>query len=135
MAKKGTLLIVDDNRNILSAVKLLADKYFAKVVTLSSPNSLVSTMISEKPDVLLLDMNFHAGINSGNEGLFWLREVKGKFPHVKVVLFTAYADVNLAVNAMKEGAFDFVVKPWNNEKLIETLLAAFNNSKDKNKKT
>lgn len=135
MAKKGTLLIVDDNRNILSAVKLLADKYFANVVTLSSPNSLVSTMISEKPDVLLLDMNFHAGINSGNEGLFWLREVKGKFPHVKVVLFTAYADVNLAVNAMKEGAFDFVVKPWNNEKLIDTLLAAFKNSKDKNKKT
>lgn len=124
MAKKGTLLIVDDNKNILSAVKLLADGYFAKVVTLSTPTSLLSTMSLEKPDVLLLDMNFHAGINTGNEGLYWLKEVNGKFPHTKVVLFTAYADVDLAVKAMKQGAFDFVVKPWNNDKLIETLMNA-----------
>lgn len=134
MAKKGTLLIVDDNRNILSAVKLLADKIFAKVVTLSSPTTLVSTIITEKPDVLLLDMNFHTGINTGNEGIFWLREVTGKFPHVKVVLFTAYADIDLAVRAMKEGAVDFIVKPWNNEKLVETLLNAFDLSKEKSKK-
>ena len=134
MAKKGTLLIVDDNRNILSAVKLLADKIFAKVVTLSSPTTLVSTIIAEKPDVLLLDMNFHTGINTGNEGIFWLREVTGKFPHVKVVLFTAYADIDLAVRAMKEGAVDFIVKPWNNEKLVETLLNAFDLSKEKSKK-
>ena len=134
MAKKGTLLIVDDNKNILSAVKLLADKIFAKVVTLSSPATLVSTIITEKPDVLLLDMNFHTGINTGNEGLFWLREVTGKFPHVKVVLFTAYADIDLAVRAMKEGAVDFIVKPWNNEKLVETLLNAFELSKEKGKK-
>ena len=134
MAKKGTLLIVDDNKNILSAVKLLADKIFAKVVTLSSPATLVSTIISEKPDVLLLDMNFHTGINTGNEGIFWLREVTSKFPHVKVVLFTAYADIDLAVKAMKEGAVDFIVKPWNNEKLVETLLNAFELSKEKGKK-
>ena len=134
MAKKGTLLIVDDNKNILSAVKLLADKIFAKVVTLSSPTTLVSTIIAEKPDVLLLDMNFHTGINTGNEGIFWLREVTGKFPHVKVVLFTAYADIDLAVRAMKEGAVDFIVKPWNNEKLVETLLNAFDLSKEKSKK-
>ena len=134
MAKKGTLLIVDDNKNILSAVKLLADKIFAKVVTLSSPTTLVSTIISEKPDVLLLDMNFHTGINTGNEGIFWLREVTSKFPHVKVVLFTAYADIDLAVKAMKEGAVDFIVKPWNNEKLVETLLNAFDLSKEKSKK-
>lgn len=134
MAKKGTLLIVDDNRNILSAVKLLADKIFAKVVTLSSPTTLVSTIITEKPDVLLLDMNFHTGINTGNEGIFWLREVTSKFPHVKVVLFTAYADIDLAVKAMKEGAVDFIVKPWNNEKLVETLLNAFEQSKSEGKK-
>lgn len=134
MAKKGTLLIVDDNRNILSAVKLLADKIFAKVITLSSPTTLISTIITEKPDVLLLDMNFHTGINTGNEGIFWLREVASKFSHVKVVLFTAYADIDLAVRAMKEGAVDFIVKPWNNEKLVETLLNAFELSKEKGKK-
>ncbi len=135
MAKKGTLLIVDDNRNILSAVKLLADGYFAKVVTLSSPTTLLSTIAAEQPDVLLLDMNFNAGINTGNEGIFWLKEAKAKFPQLRVVLFTAYADIDLAVKAMKHGASDFVVKPWNNEKLIETLTNALNSCKEKGKKT
>ena len=135
MAKKGTLLIVDDNRNILSAVKLLADGYFAKVVTLSSPTTLLSTIAAEQPDVLLLDMNFNAGINTGNEGIFWLKEAKAKFPQLRVVLFTAYADIDLAVKAMKHGAFDFVVKPWNNEKLIETLMNALNSCKAKGNKT
>ena len=134
MAKRGTLLIVDDNRNILSAVKLLADGHFAKVVTLSSPTTLLSTIAAEQPDVLLLDMNFNAGINSGNEGIFWLKEAKEKFPQLRVVLFTAYADIDLAVRAMKHGAFDFVVKPWDNEKMIETLMNALNSSKDKGKK-
>lgn len=134
MAKRGTLLIVDDNRNILSAVKLLADGYFAKVVTLSSPTTLLSTISSEQPNVVLLDMNFNAGINTGNEGIFWLKEVNAKFPQVKVVLFTAYADVDLAVKAMKHGAFDFVVKPWNNEKLMETLMNALESTKEKGKR-
>lgn len=134
MAKRGTLLIVDDNRNILSAVKLLADGYFAKVMTLSSPTTLLSTISSEQPNVLLLDMNFNAGINTGNEGIFWLKEVNAKFPQVKVVLFTAYADVDLAVKAMKHGAFDFVVKPWNNDKLVETLMNALESTKEKGKK-
>lgn len=134
MAKRGTLLIVDDNRNILSAVRLLADSYFAKVMTLSSPTTLLSTIAAEQPNVLLLDMNFNAGINTGNEGIFWLKEVNAKFPQVKVVLFTAYADIDLAVKAMKHGAFDFVVKPWNNEKLMETLMNAFESTKEKGKK-
>lgn len=134
MAKRGTLLIVDDNRNILSAVKLLADNYFAKVVTLSSPTTLLSTIAVENPDVLLLDMNFHAGINTGNEGIYWLREVNAKYPHVKVVLFTAYADIDLAVNTMKHGAFDFVVKPWNNDRLMETLTNAYLKTIEKGKK-
>lgn len=135
MAKRGTLLIVDDNRNILSAVKLLADNHFAKVVTLSSPVTLLSTVAAESPDVLLLDMNFNAGINTGNEGIYWLKEVNSKFPQVKVVLFTAYADVDLAVRAMKHGAFDFIVKPWNNEKLIETLLNTMEKVKGSRKKS
>lgn len=133
MSKKGKLLIVDDNTNILSAVKMLTENYFEKVTTLDSPKSLVSTIQTESPDVILLDMNFHAGINTGNEGIFWLNEVNNKFPKIKVVLFTAYADIDLAVRAMKDGAYDFIVKPWNNEKLIETLQNAYNEGCEKKK--
>ena len=133
MSKKGKLLIVDDNTNILSAVKMLTENYFEKVTTLDSPKSLISTIQTESPDVILLDMNFHAGINTGNEGIFWLNEVNNKFPKIKVVLFTAYADIDLAVRAMKDGAFDFIVKPWNNEKLIETLQNAYNEGREKKK--
>lgn len=125
MAKQGSILIVDDNKAILSAVKLLADKYFEKVLTLSSPNSLVSTMRTERPDVVLLDMNFNAGINTGNEGIYWLQQILDRYPSTKVVLFTAYADIDLAVKAMKMGAVDFVVKPWDNEKLVATLRNAY----------
>ena len=135
MSKKaGKLLIVDDNRSILSAVKLLCEGVFEDIVTLPSPNSLITTLHKESPDVVLLDMNFHAGITTGNAGLFWLKEVLSKFPETKVVLFTAYADIELAVRAMKEGAFDFVVKPWDNAKLIETLQNAYKAAKGKGKK-
>ncbi len=134
MAKAGKLLIVDDNRSILSAVKLLTESFFEAVLTLPSPNTLISTLQKSAPDVVLLDMNFHAGINTGNEGLYWLKEVLTKFPETKVVLFTAYADIELAVRAMKEGAFDFVVKPWDNAKLIATLQNAYKAAKGKAKK-
>ena len=134
MAKAGKLLIVDDNRSILSAVKLLTESFFEEVLTLPSPNTLISTLQKAAPDVVLLDMNFHAGINTGNEGLYWLKEVLSKFPETKVVLFTAYADIELAVRAMKEGAFDFVVKPWDNAKLIATLQNAYKATKEKAKK-
>ncbi len=136
MGKKiGKLLIVDDNRSILSAVRLLTEGIFAEVVTLPSPNALVTTLHTFTPDVVLLDMNFHAGINTGNEGLFWLKEIQSKSPNTRVVLFTAYADIELAVRAMKEGAFDFVVKPWDNIKLLATLQNAYKASKGKIKKS
>lgn len=125
MAKAGTLLIVDDNRNILSAVRMLAEGCFARVLTLPSPTALISTLRTERPEVVLLDMNFKAGINTGNEGIFWLGEVLKAAPQTKVVLFTAYGDIELAVKAMKHGAFDFVTKPWANEKLVATLTAAY----------
>ena len=131
----GKLLIVDDNRSILSAVRLLCEGVFEEVVTLPSPNALITTLRKSAPDVVLLDMNFHAGIHTGNEGLFWLKEVLAKSPETKVVLFTAYADIELAVRAMKEGAFDFVVKPWDNTKLIETLQNAYKAAKNKGKKS
>ena len=124
MTKKGALLVVDDNKAILDAVSLLGRSVFAKVIALPSPNRIPSQLEQEPIDVVLLDMNFSAGVNSGNEGLYWLKRILESHPDVPVVLFTAYADINLAVTAVKEGAFDFVVKPFENAKLTATLLSA-----------
>lgn len=125
MAKQGTILVVDDNKGILTAVQMLLGTCFEKVITISTPNKIKTTLHNEDVDVVLLDMNFSAGINTGNEGLFWLSEIKKEEPTVQVVLFTAYADIDLAVRGIKEGATDFVVKPWNNAKLLETLKTAY----------
>ena len=127
--KQGTILIVDDNRNILTTVRMLLEPIFANIITIANPNSIPAKLREEHPDVVLLDMNFSSGINSGNEGLFWLREIKSISPKTEVVLFTAYADIQLAVTGIKEGAADFIVKPFDNEKMIGTLLEA----RDKNK--
>lgn len=118
--KQGKLLIVDDNKSILIALKLLLSSYFETVTTLNSPNNLLSTLREENFDVVLLDMNFSAGVNNGNEGLYWLEQLRNAAPYVQVVLFTAYADIDLAVKGIKAGAADFVVKPWDNAKLIAT---------------
>lgn len=126
MAKEGTLLIVDDNSSILDALRMLLERYFAHVLTLPTPNRLATTLREEQIDVILLDMNFTAGINTGNEGIYWLREIHAQRPEIKVVLFTAYADIDLAVRAMRDGAVDFVVKPWDNERLVASLRNAYN---------
>ena len=126
MTKQGTILVVDDNKGILTAVQMLLGTYFEKVITISTPNKIKATLHDENIDVVLLDMNFSAGINTGNEGLFWLSEIKKEDASIQVVLFTAYADIDLAVRGMKEGAADFVVKPWDNAKLLETLKTAYN---------
>ena len=118
---KSKILVVDDNAGIRSALKILLPMRFAEAELIASPKVLMETMRTFKPDVVLLDMNFETDINSGNEGLFWLSELKRDFPEVEVVLFTAYADIALAVEGMKRGAFDFVVKPWDNAKLLATL--------------
>ena len=123
-SKKGKILIVDDNAGIRQALKILLPVHFAEVETLPSPVTLVSTLERFRPDVVLLDMNFNTSINTGNEGLYWAGEIKKMMPEVEVVLFTAYADIQLAVEGMKRGAFDFIVKPWDNEKLVATLTAA-----------
>lgn len=125
MNKQGTLLIVDDNRSILTALQMLLADKFANILTTYNPNTIPTTLRKNDVDVVLLDMNFSSGINSGNEGIFWLREIKKLDNNVQVVLFTAYADIELAVNGIKEGATDFVVKPWDNAKLIATLLSAY----------
>lgn len=121
MKKETDILVVDDNVQVLKAVQMLLALHFDKVSTLADPNRIPYALQAEKPDVVLLDMNFKAGINNGNEGLFWLKEIKKRKPDTEVVLFTAYADIDLAVRGMQEGAFDFVVKPFSNDKLIESL--------------
>ena len=126
MTKQGTILVVDDNKGILTAVQMLLGTCFEKVITISTPNKIKATLHDENIDVVLLDMNFSAGINTGNEGLFWLSEIKNEDASIQVVLFTAYADIDLAVRGIKEGAADFVVKPWDNAKLLETLKTAYN---------
>ena len=123
--KQGRILVVDDNQGIRSALKILLPAHFAQVEIIASPKTLVTTMETFRPDVVLLDMNFYTDINTGNEGLYWAGELKKMYPEVQIVLFTAYADIALAVEGMKRGAFDFIVKPWDNEKLIATLQAAF----------
>ena len=124
MKKRGTLIVVDDNKNILTSLQYLLDGYFDKVLTLGSPVTLPTSIRQYKPEVVLLDMNFSSGQNLGNEGLYWLREIKRISPNTQVVLFTAYADIDLAVRGLKDGATDFVVKPWDNTKLVRTLLDA-----------
>ena len=132
MAKKnGNILIVDDNRGVLTALQLLLKPYFEGIITLPSPVTLPSVLRERSWQVVLLDMNFTSGINTGNEGLYWLHEIKKQCPTLPVVLFTAYADIDLAVRGIKEGATDFVVKPWNNQKLVETLLNAVSASETK----
>ncbi|MBR6464901.1 MAG: sigma-54-dependent Fis family transcriptional regulator [Bacteroidales bacterium] len=123
--KKGKILAVDDNPGIRSALKILLPSHFERVELLASPSSLMSCLRDFRPEVVLLDMNFSAEVNTGNEGLFWLGEIRKAYPQVKVVLFTAYADVELAVEGMKRGAYDFLVKPWENEKLISVLTSAY----------
>lgn len=125
MEKQGTILVVDDNKAILTAVKLLLRSCFEKIITIHTPNLIKQSLQENAVDVILLDMNFSAGINNGNEGLYWLGEIKKSYPTVQVVLFTAYADIELAVKGMKEGANNFIVKPWENQKLIDTLVAAY----------
>ena len=129
--KQGKLLIVDDNKSILIALKLLLSSYFETVITLNSPNNLLSTLREENFDVVLLDMNFSAGVNNGNEGLYWLEQLRNAAPYIQVVLFTAYADIDLAVKGIKAGAADFVVKPWDNAKLIATLQSVYRLSRSR----
>ena len=116
-------------------LQLLLKPYFDKITVLSSPVTLPATLREDTWQAVLLDMNFTSGINTGNEGLYWLHEIKKQYPALPVVLFTAYADIDLAVRGIKEGATDFIVKPWDNGKLVETLLNAAQNAPASGKKT
>jgi len=118
-------LIVDDHNNVLKALLHLLEQDFPSIHTATNPNLIPNLIRDFKIDVVLLDMNYSAGINIGNEGMYWLEQILNSDPDIAVVLITAYGDVELAVKAVKNGATDFVLKPWDNEKLIITLKSAF----------
>jgi two-component system response regulator HydG len=124
--KNGKILVVDDNEDILSAAKLLLKQHVALVRTEKDPARLPALMAEESFDVILLDMNFAKGATGGEEGFAWLRRILAADPHAVVILITAYGDVGMAVRAIKDGATDFILKPWQNEKLLATLAAALN---------
>ena len=119
--KNASILVIDDDVDVLTAVKLLLKTEAKDVYTEKNPENLRNLLSKHKFEVILLDMNFNSSINTGNEGLFWLRKVKEFGSEAAVIMITAYGDIDLAVRSLKEGAADFVVKPWHNEKLIRTI--------------
>lgn len=127
------ILIIDDDEDVLTSARLLLKRHFGQVDTLSQPSELNRILAQNTPDLILLDMNFRKGVNDGREGLYWLKHIKEVSADIQVVLMTAYGEVELAVMAIKEGAFDFVLKPWNNEKLITTVQSALRYYRERKK--
>lgn len=128
--KYGTILIIDDNSSILTALKICLSNTFEKVLTLPRPDTAPTLLQQEQVDLILLDMNFTLGVNSGQEGLLWLRTFRRLHANIPVVLITAYADIQLAIKGLKAGAADFVTKPWDNDELIRSLKDAIDGSQE-----
>lgn len=123
--KEGNIIIIDDDQAVLYTAKLVLKQFFSRVRTLGHPSQLMPILSRETVDVILLDMNFAQGKTSGQEGLFWIHKILEAAPDLYIVVTTAYGDIDLAVNAMKEGAKDFLTKPWEKEKLVATIVSAF----------
>src|SRR5919199_4223449 len=124
--KNACILVIDDDVDVLTAVRLLLKPEVKEIVTEKNPENIRSLLAKQTFDVILLDMNFNSSINTGNEGLFWLKKVKEFKSEAAVIMITAYGDIDLAIRSLKEGAADFVVKPWHNEKLLVTIKEALN---------
>ena len=129
--KEGSILIVDDNSDLLIALRLILSRTFSTIDTLKNPNLILSTLEKQAFDIILLDMNFKAGQNTGNEGIFWMNKILEKVPDATVVFITAYGDVELAIKSMKEGAVDFIMKSWDEQKILSTLQSAYELRKSK----
>lgn len=122
--QKGNILVIDDNKSILSALEILLTPEFGEITAITSPNLIPSELRKKDYNLVILDMNFSAGINTGNEGIYWLGKIRETNPDISVVMITAYGDIDTAVRALKAGASDFVLKPWDNEKLLATVRLA-----------
>jgi DNA-binding NtrC family response regulator len=118
--KNANILIVDDNKGVLESLSLFLKYKFKQVFTVSNPKEIKQALTSKKIDVILLDMNFSIGVRTGNEGLELIKEILEIDENAVIVPITAYGDINLAVKAIKQGAFDFLLKPWDNDKLYST---------------
>src|ERR1700741_2941472 len=129
--KNANILAVDDDPDVLTAVRLLLKTEAADIVTEKNPENIRSLLAKQSFDLILLDMNFNSSINTGNEGIFWLNKIKELKSNAAVVMITAYGDIDLAVRSLKEGAADFVVKPWHNERLITTIKDALKRKETK----
>lgn len=121
MKTRATILIIDDNEAVLTALRYCLASTFERIITLTAPDTALSVLQQEVVNVILLDMNFSLGVNSGQDGLFWLQAIRKRHPELPVVLITAYGDVALAVRGLKSGAADFITKPWDNDELIRKL--------------
>lgn len=117
----GRILIADDNKSVLTSLELLLEGEFERVETISDPNKIITVLDKHSIDLVILDMNFSVGVNTGNEGLFWLQRIHETVPELPVIMLTAYGDIDLAVKSLKNGAADFVLKPWDNEQLINKI--------------
>lgn len=122
--KDASILVIDDDKDVLTALRLLLKPIVKEVITEQHPNNIQQVLKAKAVDLVILDMNFNAMVNSGNEGIYWLNEIKSKYPETAVVLMTAYADIDVAIKGLKKGASDFIVKPWQNEKIIKAVDAA-----------
>jgi len=129
--KNASILVIDDDQDVLTAVRLLLKTEVKNVVTEKNPQNLRWLLSKDMYDAILLDMNFTSSINTGNEGLFWLNEIKKLKSDTSVIMITAYGDIDLAVRSLKEGAADFVIKPWHNEKLLGTIKEALKKKEGK----
>ncbi len=123
------ILIIDDNPSILTALKICLAADFEHITSLTKPDGVLAAIEDEKPDAILMDMNFSLGVSTGNEGLTWLRILQRQHSDIPVVLMTAYADIDLAVKGMKNGAADFITKPWDNDLLLRKLKDAIDKSR------
>ena len=122
---KGTVLIVDDNREVLSRLEKIVHKDFDKVITLSNPNRIIEILSNSEVDLVMIDMNFRSGVHNGNEGLFWMKEIFKYDKNISVVIVTDTSDIELAVRAIRDGAADYILKPWDDSKLLATLNVAW----------
>lgn len=129
--KNASILVIDDDTDVLTAVRLLVKPEVKEIVTEKNPENIRSILAKQDFDVILLDMNFNSSINTGNEGIYWLKKIKEFRSAASVIMITAYGDIDLAIRSLKEGAFDFIVKPWHNEKLLATIKEAIRRKENK----
>lgn len=134
LLKNASILVIDDDVDVLTAMRMLLKSQVKEVVVEKNPNNLVTLIKKTKFDLIILDMNFDSVVNTGNEGIYWLNKIKEIDKEVAVILITAYGDMDLAIRSLKEGASDFIVKPWKNEKLIQSILELIKLKKSKNAK-